>query len=158
MVLLASSHGLCGFDFVEPDRISLLNRKLGKYYGKFEFSDSDHSAFPPLKAWCENYFNGVFERFAISSMQMMGTAFEKKVWTSLLGISIGSVSTYGKIAFEIGCNSARAVGGAVGSNPFSIIVPCHRVIGANNSLTGYGGGLDRKRWLLKHEGISDFIS
>src|SRR5262249_52747144 len=82
-----------------------------------------------------------------------GTEFQKKVWHELRQIPHGETISYGELACRIKQPAAsRAVGRANGQNPISIIVPCHRVIGANGTLTGYGGGLDRKRWLLQHEG------
>jgi methylated-DNA-[protein]-cysteine S-methyltransferase len=85
-------------------------------------------------------------------LDMRGTDFQKSVWDALLTIPYGETRSYGQIAKQIGRpDRARAVGAANGSNPVSIIVPCHRVIGSDGSLTGYGGGLDRKRWLLEHE-------
>jgi methylated-DNA-[protein]-cysteine S-methyltransferase len=83
---------------------------------------------------------------------MVGTEFQRRVWTALLDIPYGATMSYGELAHEVGNRQAsRAVGLANGRNPIAIVVPCHRVIGANGSLTGYGGGLDRKTWLLEHE-------
>ena len=82
-----------------------------------------------------------------------GTSFQREVWNALRTISCGTTVSYGQIAERIGRPTAvRAVGLANGSNPICVVVPCHRVIGANGSLTGYGGGIERKRWLLEHEG------
>ncbi|MCU0681497.1 MAG: methylated-DNA--[protein]-cysteine S-methyltransferase [Polyangiaceae bacterium] len=82
-----------------------------------------------------------------------GTAFEQTVWAALRGIPAGTTTTYGRLAASLGRPSAsRAVGRANGANPVGIVIPCHRVIGADGSLTGYGGGIERKRWLLAHEG------
>jgi methylated-DNA-[protein]-cysteine S-methyltransferase len=84
---------------------------------------------------------------------MQGTDFQNTVWHQLLNVPYGKTVSYGEIAATIGKPTAcRAVGAANGKNPISIIVPCHRIIGSNGSLTGYGGGLWRKEWLLKHEG------
>jgi methylated-DNA-[protein]-cysteine S-methyltransferase len=81
-----------------------------------------------------------------------GTAFQREVWRALRKIRCGATVSYAKLADQIGRPTAvRAVGLANGSNPIGIVVPCHRVIGANGSLTGYGGGMERKRWLLEHE-------
>jgi methylated-DNA-[protein]-cysteine S-methyltransferase len=99
----------------------------------------------------EQYFAGVRVEFDLE-LDMRGTHFQKDVWNALLTIPCGETRSYGEIAKQIGRpDRARAVGAANGSNPISIIVPCHRVIGSDGSLTGYGGGLDRKRWLLEHE-------
>ena len=82
-----------------------------------------------------------------------GTEFEQRVWKLLRGIPYGSTTSYGELARRLGDpREARAVGAANGKNPIPIIVPCHRVVGWNGDLTGFGGGLDRKRWLLEHEG------
>ena len=99
----------------------------------------------------EQYFAGERVDFDLE-LDMRGTDFQKSVWDALLTIPYGETRSYGQIARQIGRpDRARAVGAANGSNPVSIIVPCHRVIGSDGSLTGYGGGLDRKRWLLEHE-------
>ena len=79
-------------------------------------------------------------------------AFQRRVWALLSGIPAGETRTYGQLAAQLGTPTAsRAVGGAIGRNPLSIVVPCHRVIGASGALTGYAGGVERKRWLLDHE-------
>lgn len=109
--------------------------------------------------WLNDYFS--LKRPSISKlpMKLEGTAFQLSVWDKLIKIPYGEVTTYGKIARMIATEkgvkrmSAQAVGGAVGKNPIPIVIPCHRVIGANNKITGYSGGLDRKIGLLKHEGI-----
>jgi methylated-DNA-[protein]-cysteine S-methyltransferase len=99
----------------------------------------------------EQYFAGERAEFDLE-LDMRGTDFQRNVWDALLTIPYGETRSYGQIAKQIDRpDRARAVGAANGSNPISIIVPCHRVIGSDGSLTGYGGGLDRKRWLLEHE-------
>lgn len=98
------------------------------------------------------YFAGERQSFDLP-LAGEGTAFQKAVWTVLASIPFGETRSYAEIAVHIGKpGAARAVGLANGKNPISIIVPCHRVIGASGALTGYGGGLERKRWLLQHEG------
>jgi methylated-DNA-[protein]-cysteine S-methyltransferase len=89
-------------------------------------------------------------------MVLQGTPFQQRVWALLLEIPFGQTVTYGALAKKLGCKSAQAVGVAVGKNPISILIPCHRVVGADGSLTGYAGGLDCKRWLLEHE--NDVVS
>jgi methylated-DNA-[protein]-cysteine S-methyltransferase len=102
----------------------------------------------------EAYFEGELGAIDELPVQTSGTPFQREVWAALRAIPTGKTTTYGRLASALGRPKAmRAVGMANGSNPVSIIVPCHRVIGANASLTGYGGGIDRKRWLLKHEGV-----
>jgi methylated-DNA-[protein]-cysteine S-methyltransferase len=99
----------------------------------------------------EQYFAGDRTEFDLA-LDMRGTPFQKDVWNALLTIPYGETRSYGEIARQIGRpDRARAVGAANGSNPISIVVPCHRVIGSDGSLTGYGGGLDRKRFLLELE-------
>lgn len=116
--------------------------------------------FPVLsqgKVWLDSYFSGNPSEITFP-LNPRGTAFQKQVWELLLTIPYGKTRTYGDIAREMAVRtgkekmSAQAVGQAVGANPISILIPCHRVVGANGSLTGYAGGLDKKEWLLRHEG------
>jgi methylated-DNA-[protein]-cysteine S-methyltransferase len=101
------------------------------------------------------YFAGELAAIDNLPVRTAGTPFQREVWSALRKISCGTTVSYGQIAERIGRPSAvRAVGLANGSNPICVVVPCHRVIGANGSLTGYGGGIERKRWLLDHEGKS----
>jgi methylated-DNA-[protein]-cysteine S-methyltransferase len=98
------------------------------------------------------YFAGERTEFDLP-LDMRGTAFQRDVWTALRTIPYGSTASYGEIASQVGQpGAARAVGMANGRNPIAVIVPCHRVIGADGTLTGYGGGLPRKQWLLALEG------
>lgn len=107
--------------------------------------------------WLEAYFRG--DECPTPPLAPRGSAFQKAVWEVLLDIPRGSVTTYGAIAERLSRRwgrkvSPRAVGGAVGRNPISILVPCHRVVGADGRLTGYAGGVERKAWLLRHEGAA----
>lgn len=112
---------------------------------------ADDGAFPDAVEQLQAYFTGELTEFDLR-LDMAGTAFQEKVWAALLTIPYGETRSYGEIARQIGAPGAfRAVGLANGHNPIGIIVPCHRVIGANGSLTGYGGGIDRKRALLEME-------
>jgi len=98
------------------------------------------------------YFAGTRTTFDIP-LDAPGTAFQRRVWDALRAIPYGTTLSYGELARRLGdVRATRAVGAANGKNPIPIIVPCHRVVGANGALTGFGGGLDRKRWLLEHEG------
>lgn len=111
----------------------------------------DDAAFADVRTQLDEYFAGTRRAFDLA-LNATGTAFQQRVWRALLDIPYGETSSYGKTAAAIGePRAARAVGLANGQNPISIIVPCHRVVGADGSLTGYGGGLDAKRWLLTHE-------
>ncbi len=122
-----------------------------------EGKGEDHPILLCAKRWLDTYFRGEETALGIPLM-LEGTMFQKKVWDILLTIPYGETRTYGQIAREVAAAfgkenmSAQAVGQAVGSNPISILVPCHRVVGARGQLTGYAGGLDKKIWLLQHEG------
>lgn len=105
-----------------------------------------------LKEELAKFFGGELKRFTVQ-LDAKGTSFQKTVWNELPKISHGQTATYGEIASRIGKPKAyRAVGGANNRNPLPIVVPCHRVVGANQSLVGYAGDLWRKQWLLEHEG------
>ena len=111
----------------------------------------DPAAFDEAVEQLTAYFDGALTDFDIE-LELQGTEFQRRVWKALLTIPYGETRSYGEIADQIGApGSARAVGWANGHNPIAIVVPCHRVIGASGSLTGYGGGLDRKRTLLELE-------
>jgi methylated-DNA-[protein]-cysteine S-methyltransferase len=113
--------------------------------------ESDDAAFADVVEQLEAYFAGGRMDFELN-LDLIGTTFQRRVWEALLTIPYGETRSYGEIAKQIGSPGAsRAVGLANGHNPVGIIVPCHRVIGSNGSLTGYGGGLDRKRALLEME-------
>jgi len=112
-----------------------------------------HAAIPVFDEtlrWLDLYFSGsVPDR--VPPLALHGSAFRQRVWQLLLQIPYGQTVTYGDLARRLGCRSAQAVGGAVGHNPIALIVPCHRVVGAQGALTGYAGGIDRKRALLQLE-------
>jgi methylated-DNA-[protein]-cysteine S-methyltransferase len=115
------------------------------------FGDRDDGPFAAATRQLAEYFDGSRTEFDLP-LALHGTPFQRTVWQALLTIRYGETVTYGELARRIGRpTAARAVGLANGRNPISIIVPCHRVIGGNGDLTGYGGGLDRKRELLAHE-------
>jgi methylated-DNA-[protein]-cysteine S-methyltransferase len=108
-----------------------------------------------IRAALTGYFAGDLDRLSEIKWRVAGTPFQRKVWTALRTIPAGATTSYGALAAQLEMPKAvRALGHANGSNPISIVVPCHRVIGADGSLTGYGGGLPRKRWLLQHEGVA----
>jgi len=111
----------------------------------------DDSQFKEAVGQVEAYFAGELIDFDLP-LQLDGTDFQRRVWKGLQGIPYGQTISYGELARRVGnAKACRAVGLANGRNPVAVIVPCHRVIGANGTLTGFGGGLDRKRWLLDHE-------
>lgn len=111
------------------------------------------------KQWLDRYFAGGRPTPDEIPLQPEGSSFRKAVWKLLCEIPSGETTTYGRLAEVLAAQSgkehisAQAVGGAVGHNPISIIIPCHRVVGTSGSLTGYAGGMERKRWLLAHEGV-----
>ena len=109
----------------------------------------------PVRTAVERYFGGEVRALDGLTVATGGTDFQRTVWKALRAIPAGETRTYGQLAAAIGSPRAvRAAGLANGQNPIAVIVPCHRVIGANGTLTGYAGGLARKRWLLAHEGVA----
>jgi methylated-DNA-[protein]-cysteine S-methyltransferase len=113
--------------------------------------ERDDAAFDDVRAQLSEYFAGTRQQFDLP-LNARGNAFQHAVWQVLTEIPYGETTSYGKVAAAVGHpDGARAVGVANGQNPIPIIVPCHRVIGADGSLIGYGGGLSTKRWLLDHE-------
>lgn len=120
----------------------------------------DLAVFSQARDWLDRYFSGKKPVPGELPLAPIGGEFRQTVWKLLCEIPYGQLATYGQIAGEAAKRlhresmSAQAVGGAVGHNPISIIIPCHRVVGAGGSLTGYAGGIDKKIWLLTHEGVS----
>jgi methylated-DNA-[protein]-cysteine S-methyltransferase len=109
---------------------------------------------PATGSLLRRYFEGDLASLDAVPVELNGTTFQKQVWQALRRIPPGTTISYAELAHRIGNPSAiRAVGTANGANPVAVIVPCHRVIGSDGSLTGYGGGLERKQWLLAHEGL-----
>ena len=113
-----------------------------------------HPILNQITSYLETYFKGQNQDLSELPLDPIGSDFEKRVWNYLRGIPFGKTVTYGQIAKELQVASAQAVGGAVGHNPWSILVPCHRVVGVGDRLTGYAWGLEKKAWLLRHEGAS----
>jgi len=127
-----------------------LNRLLRRQYGSYELC----SAAPPIAVTdrLDAYFAGTIDRLGEIRVATGGTDFQRQLWAALRTIGPGATTSYGQLAKRLGRPGAsRAVGLANGANPVAIVVPCHRVIGANGALIGYGGGLGRKQWLLDHE-------
>lgn len=135
-----------------------------KYFGanilKHSKPNDDLGIFASAKSWLNDYFAGKQPDIKALSLAPIGSEFRQSVWKILCEIPYGATISYGDIAQKIAQKlgkqnmSAQAVGGAVGHNPISIIIPCHRVVGKNNNLTGYAGGIDKKIALLKHEGAA----
>jgi methylated-DNA-[protein]-cysteine S-methyltransferase len=149
MTLIARDGVLLLLEFDEAeDRIA---RELSQRFKEFELEPA-HNPFG-LTDRVRAYFAGELHALDAALTDGGGTAFETQVWRELKRIPLGETISYGELARRIGNkNAMRAVGLANGKNPIAIAVPCHRVIGADGSLTGYGGGLHRKEWLLRHEG------
>ncbi|HLN48259.1 MAG TPA: methylated-DNA--[protein]-cysteine S-methyltransferase [Steroidobacteraceae bacterium] len=144
LLLCSDGAALTGLYMDSPDRPSL--------DGGDWTEDASADPLPQAVRQLREYFEGKRHEFDLP-MRLAGTVFQQRVWRSLTEIPYGETWSYGQLAKRIGNpNASRAVGLANGRNPISILVPCHRVIGADGSLTGYGGGLERKRWLLAHEG------
>jgi len=138
------------------DYESRMHRLLRLHYGQVGVDFSLRAATAPraTRDALQRYFGGALVAIEGIATATGGTVFQRGVWAALRKIPVGTTVSYGALARQLGCPKAvRAVGLANGANPIGIVVPCHRVIGADASLTGYGGGIERKRWLLSHEGI-----
>ena len=158
LILIADSDGnLRVTDWTDhEDRMLLL---LERYYGKHAFRLEPARNPHGLSETLNRYFAGDLSAIDTIPVQTAGTPFQREVWRALREIPCGTTISYGQLAARIGRPAAvRAVGLANGSNPIGVVVPCHRVIGANGTLTGYGGGLHRKRWLLDHESPTRTLS
>jgi len=128
-----------------------------KHLGRRAMAIPDKKMLKHPREQLQAYLAGELREFELP-LAAEGTPFQQRVWRALCDIPYGETISYGELARRIGQpKAARAVGLANGQNPISIVVPCHRVIGANGALTGYGGGLDRKRWLLAHESKGSLI-
>lgn len=152
MLALSSDDGLCALEFCKPGRMTRLEQRLAKWFPPHDVDDRESEAIARTRRWLTDYFDGRSAEVGDLTLDLRGAEFEKRVWKELLAIAPGHTTSYGAIARTLGSvNASRAVGLANGANPIAIIVPCHRVIGSNGALTGYGGGLERKTWLIDHE-------
>jgi methylated-DNA-[protein]-cysteine S-methyltransferase len=149
LLLVTDDEGtLRGLEFAANE--ARLRRLLGNHYPGVAFEAGDAPA--SLKRALKAYFNGDVDAIAEVPTATNGTPFQREVWAALRTIPAGTTWSYGQLATKLGRKGAsRAVGAANGANPIPIVVPCHRVIGADGSLTGFGSGIERKRWLLNHE-------
>jgi methylated-DNA-[protein]-cysteine S-methyltransferase len=155
LLLTDEAAQVCAVDWEDyaPRMHQLLRLQLG------EVQLQPNAATSPARRAIEAYFGGDLGAIDTLPVRTGGTAFQREVWAALRTIPLGQTTTYGSLAVRLGRPKAvRAVGAANGANPVSLIVPCHRVIGADATLTGYGGGLERKRWLLRHEGVLQFLT
>jgi len=152
MTALASDEALCALEFSSTGRMTRLSARLDHWFAPYDIEERSNAIIERTRTWLTRYFDGASADVSDLVLDLRGAAFERRVWDALLAIPAGDTSTYGAIARQLGSVSAsRAVGLANGANPIAIIVPCHRVIGSNGTLTGYGGGLEKKQWLLDHE-------
>ena len=148
ILLVSDGDALRALDFdTHEDR---MHRLLRLHYGRYELAPGPAPA--AVRAAVAAYFEGDCGAIDAVPVATGGTAFQRAVWRALRAVPSGATTSYGRLAAHLGRPGAsRAVGLANGSNPIGIVVPCHRVVRADGSLTGYGGGLHRKRWLLEHE-------
>lgn len=151
IIVVTDQEKLCALDFgnYEVRMMTLLQRR----FGQVQLNPAKN----PLGI-CDRiqaYLDGDYHSLAGIPVSTGGTAFQQQVWFALRTIPVGTILTYGQLAAQLGKPTAsRAVGMTNSLNPVSIVLPCHRVIGSNGKLTGYAGGLERKTWLLKHEGYN----
>ncbi len=146
----AVGHSLCLVEYADEARAERQLRRIGERLGQRVSAGSSEVIDRAAKELAE-FFSGTREAFSVP-LEPVGTPFQKSVWTELLKIPLGETRSYAQIARALGDPAAtRAVGAANGANPISIFVPCHRVVRTGGALGGYGGGLERKRWLLDHE-------
>ena len=155
LLAIVSPEGLVALEFNGARRLGVARRRLAARLPGAVFSEAPRRGGPlaPVRDWFRAYWAGL----AVPAIQyrLYGTEFQVAVWEALFEVPAGSTSTYGALARRVGRpDAARAVGAAVGQNPIAIVAPCHRIVGADGSLTGFGGGLPRKKWLLAHEGAS----
>ena len=149
LLLYARGGALCALAFADG-RHEILPW-LEKRFGRVDVRIADDPA--GAASALDRYFAGDLRALDALTVDTGGTPFQQRVWTALRAIPVGTAVSYSALAQAIGApNAVRAVAAANGANPVAIVIPCHRVIGADGSLTGYGGGLARKRWLLAHEG------
>lgn len=149
VLVAADETGVLAIEF--EDCAARLERGLARYWGPHEFEPQrdPHGASHALR----RYFAGALDALDALPLATRGPDFHETVWRALRAVPAGTTLGYGALAAKLGRpQAARAVGHANGANPIAIAIPCHRLVGANGALTGYAGGLERKRWLLAHEG------
>lgn len=153
LLAIVSPDGLVALEFsASARRLAFARKRLSSRLPEAVFAEAPRRGGPmaPVREWFRAYWTGS----ALPSLEyrLYGTEFQVAVWKALFEVPAGSTWTYGQLARRVGRpDAARAVGAAVGQNPIAIVAPCHRIVGADGSLTGFGGGLPRKKWLLAHE-------
>jgi methylated-DNA-[protein]-cysteine S-methyltransferase len=152
LVVSDSTHRLRALNW--EDREERMQRELARIYRRQPPQLVSGAAPAATRRALRSYFAGKLQAIDEIPVETGGTPFQSDVWRALRAIPAGKTLSYGRMASRLKCPLAvRAVGFANGSNPISLVIPCHRLIGSDGSLTGYGGGLERKRWLLEHEGV-----
>jgi methylated-DNA-[protein]-cysteine S-methyltransferase len=150
LTIAAHSGRVCLVHFGSPS--AGIRRSLAAWYP--DQSIEEHANPAGAATILERYFAGDLKSLDQIEVELFGTPFQTRVWRTLRTVVAGTTASYAELARKVGSASAvRAVGAANGANPVAVVLPCHRIIGSNGSLTGYGGGLERKRWLLDHEGV-----
>jgi O-6-methylguanine DNA methyltransferase len=152
LLAIVSPDGLVALEFDGARRLAFARKRLAARIPDASFAAAPARGGPmaPVRAWFRDYFAGSLPEAL--PYRLYGTEFQVAVWEALFEVPAGQTRTYGQLARRIGHpDAARAVGAAVGQNPIAIVAPCHRIVGADGSLTGFGGGLPRKKWLLAHE-------
>lgn len=150
LLLGVHGKGICLCDWMTDDRIERTLRRLNKFITPADGMDKEE-LFDETKYQLDRYFSGTLRQFDVP-IKTFGTEFQRGVWGALQQIPYGETSTYKFIAVTVGLpRGARAVASAIGANPLSILIPCHRINGVDGSLTGYAGGIDAKRYLLRLE-------
>jgi methylated-DNA-[protein]-cysteine S-methyltransferase len=150
ILLVSDGERLCAMDYADYEHRML--RLLRRHYSEFQLREASNPQ--GFSSVIRAYFAGDLACINRIPVHTGGTAFQQQVWAALRAIPLGRTFTYGELANKLGKPAAyRAVGMTNALNPIAIVVPCHRLVGANGALTGYAGGLERKRWLLQHEGV-----
>lgn len=150
LLIFDDDGALRAFDW--DDNARRIRELLRRQYGAVILEEKDAPA--ALRTALTGYFKGDLDCLADVAWRIAGTPFQQKVWSALAKIPVGRTMSYGAMAAQLAApNAMRAVGHANGANPISVVLPCHRLIGSDGKLVKYGGGLERKRWLLRHEGV-----
>jgi len=151
MIAIASAKGLSVLSFEEEE--TFFDQKIG-CYAQYKFTRAHQQILKVTEDWLKAYFSKTLKLAAMPPVDLQGTDFTVRAWKQLLKVPFGKTATYGALALKIGSpKAARAIGRAMGQNRIAILLPCHRIVGSNGTLTGYSAGLRRKQWLLQHEGL-----
>lgn len=152
MIAMATPHGLCALEFNQEERLALWKLRSRRWFPEAHARTGNTHHIDAAERWIESYFTKQWNHLPTIPLDQRGSTFELQVWSAISSIPAGETVAYGELAIKLGRSSAaRAVGNATRRNPIALIVPCHRVVGARASLTGYSGGLSNKEQLLLHE-------